>query len=135
MAEFAYNNHYHPLINMPPFFANYGYHLTLTNVPSVTQSDKPDKWIWWICDAQEECKHAIRQSQEVLKKAYDKWKGDNPGFKIGDLVWLEVTNLSMDEPSPKLVSKCLSWSFKIKEKLLELTYCDKIAILIRRWHF
>ena len=67
MAEFAYNNHHHPLINMTPFFANYGYHLTLMNVPSVTQSDEPDKQIQQICDTQEECKHAIEWLQEVLK--------------------------------------------------------------------
>jgi transposase InsO family protein len=33
MAEFAYNNHHHPSIDSTPFFANYGYHPTLTNVP------------------------------------------------------------------------------------------------------
>ena len=121
MVEFVYNNHHHPLINMTPFFTNYSYHLTLTNVPSVTQSNKPDEQIQWIRDAQEECKHTIKWSQEVLKRVYNKWKGNNPGFEIGDLVWLEVTNLLMDEPSLKLASKCHG-PFKIKEKLLELTY-------------
>ena len=37
------------------------------------------------------------------------------------MVWLGATNLSMDEPSPKLTSKHHG-SFKIKDKLLELTY-------------
>ena len=60
-----------------------------------------------------------------FKQAYDKWKNDNSGFKIGDSVWLEATNLSTDEPSLKLVSK---WHgpFKIKAKLLDLTYCLKL---------
>jgi len=30
-AEFAYNNHYHPLIGASPFYVNYGYHLIYTD--------------------------------------------------------------------------------------------------------
>ena len=122
MAEFAYNNHHHPLINTTPFFANYGYHPTLMNVPSAGQSGESDEWIRWIHETQEECKRTIKQLQEISKQAYDKWKNENPGFKVGDSVWLEVTNLSMDEPSPKLASKQHS-PFKIKDKLSDLTYC------------
>ena len=122
MVEFAYNNHHHPSIDTTPFFANYGYHPTLMNVLSAAQSDKPDKWIQQIRDAQDECKRMIERSQEVSKQVYNKWKGENPGFKVGDLVWLKVTNLSTDEPSPKLVSKCHR-PFKIKDKLSDLTYC------------
>ena len=52
---------------------------------------------------------------------YDKWKNKSPGFKVRDLVWLKVTNLLTDEPSPKLTSKRHS-PFKIKDKLSDLTY-------------
>jgi transposase InsO family protein len=104
-AEFAYNNHHHPSIDTTPFFANYGYHPTLTNVPSTAQSGEPDERIQRIHDTQAECKHAIERSQDISKQAYDKWKGNNPGFRVGSSVWLEVTNLSTDEPSPKLASK------------------------------
>ena len=104
-AEFAYNNHHHPSIDTTPFFANYGYHLTLTNVPSAGQSGKSNERICRIHETQEECKHAIERSQEISKRVYDKWKNENPGFEVGDSVWLEATNLSTDEPSPKLVSK------------------------------
>ena len=45
MVEFAYNNHHHPLIDTTPFFVNYSYHPTLTNVLSATQSDRPNKQI------------------------------------------------------------------------------------------
>ena len=67
MVEFAYNNHHHPLINTMPFFTNYGYHLTLTNVPSAAQSTNSNEHIQQIQDVQEECKCAIEQSQEVSK--------------------------------------------------------------------
>jgi hypothetical protein len=75
------------------------------NVASVAQSGEPDKRIRWIHDMQAECKCTIERLQDISKQVYDKWKGDNPGFRVGSLVWLEATNLLMDEPSPKLASK------------------------------
>ncbi len=81
LAEFTYNNHHHPSINTTPFFANLGYHLMLTNVPTVAQSGPPDERIWWIHEVQEECKHAIEQSQAISKQVYDKWKHENPVIK------------------------------------------------------
>ena len=65
-VELAYNNHHHLSIDMTPFFANYGYHPTLTNVPGAGQSNEPDKWIQQIHETQE-CKCTIKQSQEILK--------------------------------------------------------------------
>jgi len=127
MAEFTYNNHHHPLIGMTPFFTNFGYHPTLTNVPMAAQSDPPDKCIQWIQETQAECKWAIKQLQEISKQAYDRWKGNNLGFKAGDLVWLKAMNLTTDEPSLKLTSKRHS-PFLIKEKLSDLTYCLKLPL-------
>jgi len=121
MAEFVYNNHYHPSIDTTPFFANLGYHPTLTNVPTTAQSDNSNERIQQIHKAQEECKRAIEQSQDISKRAYNKWKRNNPGFQVGDSVWLEATNLATNEPSPKLMSKCHGL-FRIKDKLLDLTY-------------
>jgi hypothetical protein len=47
----------------------------------------------------------IERSQDISKQAYDRWKGENPGFSMGSSIWLEATNLSTDKPSPKLVSR------------------------------
>ena len=58
-AEFAYNTHHHLLINTTPFFANYGYHPTLMNIPSAGQSGESDERIRRIHKTQEECKRAI----------------------------------------------------------------------------
>ena len=104
-----------------PFFANYGYHPTLTNVPTVGQSGPPNERIRRIHEVQAECKRAIEWSQEVTKRVYDRWKRGNPGFEVGDRIWLEATNLATDEPSPKLASK-RHRPFPIKDKLSELTY-------------
>ena len=90
-------------------------------MPSAGQSGESDERICQIHETQEECKRAIERSQEISKRAYDKWKNENPGFEVGDSVWLEATNLSTDEPSPKLTSK-QHGPFKIKDKLSDLTY-------------
>ena len=120
LAEFAYNNHHHPSVDTTPFFANYGYHLMLMNILTGSQSGPPDKHIWWIHESQTECKQVIKQSQEVSRRAYDRWKRGNPRFEVGNCVWLEATNLATDEPLLKLTSKRHS-PFPIKDKLLELT--------------
>ena len=99
------------------------------NVPSAGQSGEPDERIRRIHETQEECKCAIERSQEISKQAYDKWKNKNPGFEVGDSVWLKATNLSTDEPSPKQASKRHS-PFKIKDKLSDLTYRLELPV---RW--
>jgi hypothetical protein len=121
MAEFAYNNHHHPLIGMTLFFTNFGYYPTLMNIPMAAQSDALDDQIQRIQETQVECRRAIEWSQEISKRAYDKWRCDNPGFEVGDSVWLEATNLVTDEPSPKLTSK-QHRPFQILDRLSDLTY-------------
>lgn len=64
MAELTYNYHHHPSIDMTPFFENYGYHPTLTNVPSAVQQNKPDERIQQIHDTQAECKRAIESRRK-----------------------------------------------------------------------
>ena len=59
--------HHHLSIDTTPFFVNYGYHPTLTNVLSTGQSDEPNEQIWRIHDMQGECKCMIKQSQEISK--------------------------------------------------------------------
>ena len=125
MAEFTYNNHHHPLIDATPFFANYGYLPTLMNVLTIGQSGPSNKHVRQIHEAQMECKQVIKRSQEISKRAYDRWRRENPSFKVGDCIWLEGTNLATDKPSPKLASKQHS-PFLIKDKLLELTYQLKL---------
>jgi hypothetical protein len=121
MAEFSYNNHHHPSIDTTPFFTNFGYHPMLSNVPTAAQSNPLDIRMQRIYNVQVECKRVIERSQEISKWAYDRWKRNNPGFQVGDLVWLEATNLATNEPSLKLASK-QHGPFQIQDRLSDLTY-------------
>jgi hypothetical protein len=118
-AQFAWNNHYHSLIETTPFFASKVRHLTFTNIPARTQEKEErlqtrvevNRWITQM----------IKKAQEAQKKAYDCWKNNPPVFKPGDKVWLETTNLSTDRPSPKLDWKRIG-PLTIKEEISPQTY-------------
>ncbi len=43
LAEFAWNNHHHLSLDMTPFYANYGMHPTMTDLPSEGQYDTPKR--------------------------------------------------------------------------------------------
>jgi len=66
LVEFAWNNHHHSLINMTPFFANYGMHPTMTDVLSAGQQDTPTR-IRRLTKIREEIKGQIGKAQEEQK--------------------------------------------------------------------
>src|ERR1700753_1447486 len=105
-AEFTYNNAEHQFIGMSPFFANYGFHPTLTTHPSHgQQSPEAEALIDKIRLVQEEAQSAMLTAQERQKKWYDKHRDETPQYKVGDKVWLEGTKIKCTNPSPKLTPK------------------------------
>ena len=91
---------------MSPFFANYGFHPTLTTHPSHgQQSPEAGVLIDKIRLVQEEAQSAMMTAQEKQKEWYDKHRDDTPQYKVGDKVWLEGTNIKSKRPSPKLTPK------------------------------
>src|SRR5258708_18018226 len=118
-AQFAWNNHYHSTIGTTPFFASKVRHLTFTDIPSTTQ--RQDERLHTRVDTDTMVTQMIEKSQEAQKRAYDRWKNSPPIFNKGDKVWLETTNLSTDQPSPKLDWKRIG-PVTVKERLSPLTY-------------
>lgn len=55
----------------------------------------------------------MQNVQDNYKKYYNKIRKENPDFKIGEEVWLSVTNLRLSFPSQKLGPKFIG-PFKIK---------------------
>jgi len=54
----------------------------------------------------EETKAALTMAQETMKRNYDQKKGEAWEYQIGDKVWLEGTNVTMEQPIKKLDDKC-----------------------------
>jgi hypothetical protein len=106
MAEFMYNNHFHPSIQTTPFYANYGYHPVYTDRASPEQILETPLRIQHIYEVQAWCQLALEKAQGVYKRYADQHQQDL-SFVVGDCVWLEAYNLSTDAPSKKLAAKCL----------------------------
>jgi hypothetical protein len=106
MAEFVYNNHFHPSIQTTPFYANYGYHPVYTDCVSPEQILDTPLRIQHIYEVQAQCQLALEKAQKVYK-CYADCHWQDLSFAVGDCVWLEVYNLSTDAPSKKLATKRL----------------------------
>jgi hypothetical protein len=130
MAEFAYNNHYHPSIGTSPFFTNYGYHPVYTNCMLLAQVLEMPKCLQAIHEVQAKCQLTLDLAQKAQKQYADRRWGPKQDINVGDHVWLEAINLSMDAPSKKLGAKQIS-PFKVTEKLSEMTFRVNVPV---QWH-
>jgi hypothetical protein len=115
MAEFAWNNHYHSSLGMTPFFANYGMHPTMTDLPSAGQEDTP-KRLRRIIEAREDITAQLEKAQDEQSLQYNKSRKLEPQFSEGDKVYLATDNLVTDEGSKKL-SDLRTGPFKILKKV------------------
>ena len=55
--------------------------------------------------AKEEAQSALKKAATDMKKFYNRTRGEAIGYKLGDLVLLEATNLNTDRPMKKLNDK------------------------------
>jgi transposase InsO family protein len=88
LAEFAYNNHTHPTTETSPFYANYRYHPTMSNIPLEGQKENTHERVEQIKKVQGQLEGAILKAQEAQKRAYDQWKNSTPTYAVGEKVWL-----------------------------------------------
>jgi len=103
MAEFQFNDKISTSTKETPFYLNYGRHpwkgdINLENVSNVAVEDYLEQ-LQEVC---ERAKDAIAKSIESMKTAYDRGLKTKELIKVGDLVWLESTNIRTDCPSKKL---------------------------------
>jgi len=125
MAEFAWNNHYHSSLGMTPFFANYGMHPTMTNVPLVGQQDTPKRIERILRAQEEEITEELERAQKRQGTQYNKKRQESLQLEIGDKVYLATNNLITDEGSKKL-SDLRMGPFEVTKKVGTLAYCLKL---------
>jgi hypothetical protein len=103
LGEFQFNDKVHTSTKETPFYLNYGRHpwkgdINLEDISNVTVEDYPEQ----LDEARVRAKDAIAKSIESMKTAYDRGLKTKEPIKVGDLVWLESTNIRTDRPSKKL---------------------------------
>ena len=122
VAEFAYNNREHTSTGVSPFFANYGFHPVFTTVPTTLQpSSAADTLASRLSELHVELRATLGRSVEQYARFYDRKHGNDPAFNIGDKVWLESVNLTIDRVSPKLSPRRLG-PFRISARVGNSAY-------------
>jgi len=58
-----------------------------------------------IKEIRNEVEKALKKTNEMMKKKWDTKKKSEIKQKNGDLVWVDVTHYSTDQPSRKLLTK------------------------------
>ena len=117
---------------MSPFHAIYGYEpeFTVAPSPALSRVPKADERLDEIEQGQEEAKAALEVAADRMKRYYDASVRDAPSFEVGDLVWLDAKNVTV-ERARKLSPRRLG-PFKVKRRIgqqdyeLELPHTMKI---------
>lgn len=122
VAEFSYNNSPHSSTGTSPFFANYGYNPTISNVTNPGQCiPEVRQRLSQLSEVQNELKESIKRAQEKMKEYYDSKRQEGLTWSVGDWVWLSSKNLSTTRPSAKLDHRWLG-PYKIVERIGHLEY-------------
>lgn len=122
-AEFAYNNRTSSATGYTPFYLNTGRHPRMsTDLKKDVKTPQAKEFADQMKELHQLAEKALHKAAETMKKYYDKKRDPKtPEFKIGDLVWLDASDLNTTRPAKKLREKRLG-PFKVLKKLSSLNY-------------
>lgn len=136
LAEFAYNNSPHSATTVSPFFANCGYHPTMSidpDSPGTTFSADLDD----LHVVHEHCKQELAKAREAYANHANKDRIPFPDLAVGDRVWLSTRNLKTTRPTQKLSERYIG-PFKILRKVgkvaFELELPEEMRLLFPVFH-
>jgi len=101
-----------------PFLVNLGHHPnTGQDTGKITESSPgTEEFLKTIKEIRNEVEEALKKTNVMMKKKWDTKKKSKIKRKEGDLVWVDATYYSMDQPSRKLSTKRLgpfSWQISL----------------------
>ena len=108
LAEFQLNNSLSASTGTTPFYANYGFHPTMT-LKALPDTDIPsaDERALLLDEIQELLKHQLTSALELQAKYYDRKHKPAPEFAVGEQAWLLRRYIQTERPSDKLDDKKL----------------------------
>jgi hypothetical protein len=111
-AEIAINGKDAASTGVSPFFLEHGYHVDPLDVSeelSTPVRDSPiaaaDRIVRKLQTAREWAQSAMTYAQQVQEENTNRYRQQSPSYKVGDKVWLDLTNIRTNRPSKKLDAK------------------------------
>jgi hypothetical protein len=134
IAEFSYNDKIHTATGHSPFFLNSGQHPWKGIEPRGTvRTAGAAEFAKNMQKIRTEAESSLKAAAETMKRFYDQNRSESVDYKVGDLVYLEGTNIETVRPAQKLSNKRYG-PFKILEKIGSSSYRLKLPPSWSRKH-
>ena len=104
LAEFSYNNSKHSATTLSPFFANYGFHPSMSLLPAHPNSQTPaaDSYVLQLQQAQVVLQRELLKARKAMEKSANRRRRQAPTLLPGAKVWLLRRHIQTIRPSSKL---------------------------------
>jgi hypothetical protein len=133
-AEFSYNDKIQSSTGFSPLYVNYRRHpYKGTNPQWEAKSQSAIEFVGHIKKVHEEIEAALKQSNETMKRAYNRKKGGSREYQPRDKVYLEGMNITADRPIMKLNDK-QHGPFTVVKKVGAALYKLKLPTTWKRIH-
>jgi hypothetical protein len=134
LTEFAYNNAPNATTGLTPFYANKGYHPSITVHPERDiASTRARDFAVDLDDLHRQLRSYISDAQKRYSTSADKRRAAPPEFKVGDKVFVKSDNIRTTRPSKKLAEKYLG-PFDIIAQVGSVSYTLRLPDSMRGIH-
>jgi len=134
MAEFQYNNHIHSSTQQTPFFLDSGHHPRMGFEPQQpSQLESVNKFTDRMKLALEEAKAALTKAKDDMARYYNQRRLPAPTYKLGDMVYLDASDISTTRPSRKLSHRRLG-PFPVERQVSQHAYKLRLPFQMRCLH-